>query len=507
MIVKLKAVTALLCLGFIGVGLLVVLIDKKYRIEIDGRWNNETRTFRVLTCLFVGATILAGTLPMGFSPIWNGEIPEWRNQYEELAESMAEGHIDLNDPVDPKLLEMDNPYDFNARVNQGVSVAWDHAFYNGHYYMYFGIVPVLLLFLPYRLITGSALTTFHATQFFSVLLILGIFSFFMLLIRVFIKKLPFCLYILLSVFASILSISIAISSPALYCTAIISAVCFAVWSLYFFMRAAYESETGKQKLLFLFIGGLFGALEFGCRPPIGLSNIIAIPLFIECLKDRKTTKPAVTFFTAIPYIAVAAGLMYYNQVRFDSVFEFGQSYQMTVTDQTHLGDNISVISSLKTILYSIYYYFLKIDIGSILNINEIGLFFSCPVLWILIAAPLKKIFQASEAKQAGVLFKTMLLALVIIIVIDNMWSPYPIVRYRLDICWLLGIMTFLAAGFYYKVADNKKQCISVIGLLTLLSTYFTILLIAFPHEQNFTSWYMRDIKKVLYWPIHLITQK
>ena len=105
------------------------------------------------------------------------------------------------------------------------------------------------------------------------------------------------------------------------------------------------------------------------------------------------------------------------------------------------------------------------------------------------------------------LFKTMLLALVIIIVIDNMWSPYPIVRYRLDICWLLGIMTFLAAGFYYKVADNKKQCISVIGLLTLLSTYFTILLIAFPHEQNFTSWYMRDIKKVLYWPIHLITQK
>ena len=96
MIMKLKAITALLCLGFIGVGLLVVLIDKKYRTEIDGRWNNETRTFQVLTCLFAVATILTCTLPMGFSPIWNGEIPEWRNQYEELAESIADGHIDLN---------------------------------------------------------------------------------------------------------------------------------------------------------------------------------------------------------------------------------------------------------------------------------------------------------------------------------------------------------------------------------------------------------------------------
>ena len=45
-----------------------------------------------------------------------------------------------------------------ARKEAGVSVHWDHAYYNGHYYMYFGVVPVLLLFLPFRLLTGQALT-------------------------------------------------------------------------------------------------------------------------------------------------------------------------------------------------------------------------------------------------------------------------------------------------------------------------------------------------------------
>ena len=503
---KIKVIVTLLCLAVIGIGLPVILFDKKYRLEIDGRWNNESRQFQYLTVLFSITTILACTLPMGFAPIWNGEIPEWRNQYEELAESMVEGHIYLNDPVDPKLLEMENPYDFEARNAQGVSAAWDHAYYQGHYYMYFGIVPVLALFLPYRLITGTALTTYHATQIFSAVLIAGIFLLFLLLIRTYIKKLPFCLYILLSVLSSILSVSIAVSAPALYCTAIISAVCFAVWSLYFFVKAAYEAKTRGQEMRYLLLGGLLGALEFGCRPPIGLSNLATIPLVIQCLKSQKETKPwAKLFLTAIPYILVAVGLMYYNRVRFNSAFEFGQSYQLTVTDQTALGAQFSFISSLKTVLYSFYYYFLKADIGSILNINEIGLLFSCPVLWVLIAAPFRSFYK--KLGEGSSFYYALLLSMIVIILIDNMWSPYPVVRYRLDICWILGILTFLAVGYGYRYSENKTKCITVTGILALISVYFTILLISFPHEQNFTSWYMADIKKVLFWPIHLITQK
>ena len=90
------------------------------------------------------ASILICVLPMGLNPIWNCEMPGHRNQYELLTESILNGHLYIEyDDVDPALAEMDNPYDPASRDALGVSFHWDHAFYNGHYYMYFGIVPVL----------------------------------------------------------------------------------------------------------------------------------------------------------------------------------------------------------------------------------------------------------------------------------------------------------------------------------------------------------------------------
>ena len=44
--------------------------------------------------------------------------------------------------------------------------------------MYFGVVPVWILFLPYLLITGRDLTTYHATQIFAALAIIGVFLLF-----------------------------------------------------------------------------------------------------------------------------------------------------------------------------------------------------------------------------------------------------------------------------------------------------------------------------------------
>ena len=121
--------------------------------------------------------ILLCTLPMGLAPGWNGEDPGATNQYELVAEAILNGHINIdNGDVDPLLLQMDNPYDPQARVDLGVDYRWDTAYYHGHYYMYFGVVPVFLLFLPFRLITGMSLTTYHATQVFVAFFICGVFA-------------------------------------------------------------------------------------------------------------------------------------------------------------------------------------------------------------------------------------------------------------------------------------------------------------------------------------------
>lgn len=129
-------------------------------------------------CATVCALILLCTLPMELmNPGWDGKrASSIVKQYEIMAESILDGRIDLDyGDMDPKLLEMDNPYDPQAREELGVKFHWDHALYDGKYYMYFGVVPVFVLFLPYRILTGKALPTYRATQIFTALFIIGFF--------------------------------------------------------------------------------------------------------------------------------------------------------------------------------------------------------------------------------------------------------------------------------------------------------------------------------------------
>ena len=136
----------------------------------------RTKTVKKIIAYVVALiTIVICVLPMDDLPLWNGEIPGHRNQYELMAEAILDGRIDFAYGDETELETLENPYDPNEREEAGVKYHWDHAYYDGHYYMYFGIVPVFLAFLPYRIITGTVLTTFRATQFFTAVIIAGIF--------------------------------------------------------------------------------------------------------------------------------------------------------------------------------------------------------------------------------------------------------------------------------------------------------------------------------------------
>lgn len=278
-------VTGMLFWGCVAV-LLISIRPKSlcHKMQVDkiGKKQNIT----VFAIMF--SVILLCTLPMGLSPLWNGEIPEHRNQYEVLTESILSGHIYLDyGDIDPRLLEMENPYDFVARTELGISYHWDHAFYNGHYYMYFGVVPVFLVFLPYRVLTGSNLTTYHATQIFTAFFICGMFAVFYMLAKKFFPKMTLGIYLTFSSAVSIMSIWYSVSSPALYCTAITAGLCMEIWSLFFFIRAVWVEIKEERSIFLAFWGSLFGALAFGCRPTVALANLLVIPMLILFLRKRK----------------------------------------------------------------------------------------------------------------------------------------------------------------------------------------------------------------------------
>ena len=62
---------------------------KSYITEnVIEKFNMKWKVITAITAIF---TVLLCTLPMNLSPMWNGEIPEHRNQYELLADSMLNG--------------------------------------------------------------------------------------------------------------------------------------------------------------------------------------------------------------------------------------------------------------------------------------------------------------------------------------------------------------------------------------------------------------------------------
>lgn len=463
----------------------------------------KSRNTRWLSFLTLTMTILLCVLPMSLSPSYNGEKPDYMNQYELLTESFLEGHLYIDyDDIDPKLIALDNPYDPEAREAADVSFHWDHAFYNGHYYMYFGVVPVFLLFLPYRLLTGMSLTTYHATQIFTALFIAGVFSLFYMLGKTFFKKLSLGLYLTLSTAFSVISVWYAVSAPALYCTAISAAVCMEIWSFFFFIRAVFVCETDRVSICYAFFGSLTGALAFGCRPPIALANLFVLPLLAVYLKNRKFTfrLGKQLLFAASPYIVVGILLMLYNYARFDNPFEFGQAYQLTIADQSHYGSFFSRFQPLKTFdsickffvgytPMSDQFPFVTFD-GILLNFPILAL----PFFGIASEGVRREMREHKLTRCIMALFCIPLL----IAFTDVLWAPTVLERYRMDVYWIICLLCFLIAGLYCQNLTPKtaRKFSCLLSIWAFLSICKCVLLFLVPYDYNFTFYYVQALEKI-----------
>lgn len=441
---------------------------------------SERQSTKILcTVVVMICTVMACVLPMDQFPLWNGEVPGHRNQYELMAENLLEGRLCFEYGDEDQLKQLENPYDPSERRESGVSYHWDHAYYDGQYYMYFGIVPVLLLFLPYRLLTGLPLTTYHATQIFAGCIIAGIFVLFHLLSKLFFKKLPCSMYLALSAAFSVMSIWYSVAEPALYCTAITAAIALEVWSLYFFIRAVWQETSENRQILFAAVGAMLGALAFGCRPPVALANLLVIPMLAVFLRQHKFTGKLFgkLALAALPYAVVAAGLMLYNYARFDDPFEFGQKYQLTVADQSQYG--LSLNASLLVRLIN--------DTGAhLFGISTVteefpylqhgGIFANFPILLLTFGAFKKTVRQEMRDKKLTGLMIGLALTVLVITVMDILWTPYLLERYRMDIYYLAGIGCFISLGLWYetetpRVQKKLRALLCVFAAVTVVSAF------------------------------------
>ena len=320
--------------------IIVIIMLMAYALRSDSLlWKSDCTTAKTWkACVVIALGILY------IAPAWylirSNPLVDQRDTdqaYNYLTEAFADGSLSLHEKPSDELLALPNPYDAVTRQLYDVDYMYDTAYYNGQYYVYYGVVPCLVGFLPFYMITGHQLGASYFVFAWIVLFYIGIYLLLKALVSRFYPGASFAaLLILTSLVFWGSQAPILMNDPGQYEIPMICGIALIVWGLFLWVSAIGEDEQKLNKLR-LTLGSLLMALAVGCRPALALYSFVCIPLFwkIYIKMDRKT-KVSSLLALGIPYIPVALGLMWYNYARFDSITQFGYIYNLTALDYTDL---------------------------------------------------------------------------------------------------------------------------------------------------------------------------
>lgn len=406
----------------------------------------------------------------------------------EFVNSLKQGKVYLSQEPSEEFLKLDNPYDYKLRnqVERDVDYKWDTAYYNGHFYIYFGILPVLLVFLPYNILTGGYL------KISIVVLVLSIFIFILLkeillkiIIRYF-KNVPFKnVFYYLIIMCSGTLILYASGMSRVYELVIIAGLYFVLQGIFFILKSL---EKDKNKHINIFLGSLFLALSVACRPTDLLISIIILPyllsMFIKYFKNIRENKLnllKLILAVSIPYLSVGSALMYYNYVRFGNVFNFGAKYQLTINNMMELGSRIftipiGILSNLFKIPHFIPYFpFITHSndyatfYGSYYIENLIGgVFMIAPICFFIFY--IFKFNKKCENKELKIIVNSLTIIGFVIACISVAVAGSN-QRYLIDYAWMLILAGILIFTFLYSLFKHSETKQVLNKLLAIISIY------------------------------------
>lgn len=429
-------------------------------------------------------------------------------QYAELAKAMARGQLYLEEEPPQWLQEMSDPYDKGARdeaqKETGEEYLFDVAYHDGHYYVYFGVVPVLLFYLPFYLLTGASFPTAIGVLIAVVAFVLGCSALLDRFARYHFKQVSLGLYLLLQIpLVMCCGVLYLLKFPTFYSLPIALGLAFSVWGLYFWMKGRAASRPEKWYL----IGSLCMALVVGCRPQLIVLSLLAFPLFWRpyITKRRLFSAQGAREFACLigPYVVVAAGLMGYNYARFGSLTDFGANYNLTVNDMTKRGWNIGRLAP------ALFAYFLQPPsatgvfpylqaapfettyMGQTIKEATFGGILAClPVLWVLPFAKRilqLRISQRSTRTIAGVIM-VLLLGGVIVALADAQMAGI-LQRYYADFSFMflaaVVLLAFIVNENLAPGSTTQNLLMKVLLTLVTVSVLYSALLCFVPE----TGWY------------------
>ncbi|MGA2580659.1 MAG: hypothetical protein ABSH24_32100 [Bryobacteraceae bacterium] len=245
--------------------------------------------------------------------------------YNLLTDGFLAHHLYLKVSPVPELLKLADPFDPVANARYRVH---DMSLYQGKYYMYFGPVPVLTLFLPWRVVTRRALPEELA----ALIYVTAGYIFSLHLLSLLLRANGVRPGRLLGgAAAATLGLgqygAVVLRDPGVYGVAIASGYCFFAAGMYCFARLMLSGSSHWR--LAAATGVLIG-LTPGCRPQYALAALVLC--LVYTLRLREARREAVWF--GAPMAICAALLLWYNFARFGNPLEFGTTYQLTADAST-----------------------------------------------------------------------------------------------------------------------------------------------------------------------------
>lgn len=315
-----------------------------FRTSLSWRSKAQKALIVVLAVVEVGA--FGAFSYRGFS---TNDTWEAHDQYDDLANAFLSGNVVIDKEVPEAIRELDNPYDPGARAvalqEAGQSELsgriTDFAYYNGQFYSYFGPVPALMLFAPFKLITGHDMPTWLAVFFYGALFIVAIKVLLVLLCDRLLKLRPSLGLFLLADFLLCGTTGLIYLGylPVVYSVPIISSLAFAAWGLACWLAA--KRGAGEVSAPLLVVGAVCIALTLGCRQSFVLCALLAFPLFWEEITRYRAffSRRGIgnTACVMAPFVLAGVAVMAYNAARFGSPLDFGATYNLTSNDMTKRG--------------------------------------------------------------------------------------------------------------------------------------------------------------------------
>lgn len=449
-------------------------------------YGDRKQTLRVCVFVMTAVMILAA---LGTTFLYNYErsgkyfLGDSGNQMtKELVDAFEAGQVHLLDTPSDELLAMENPYDWSARRAEGVSAKWDHLLFEGKYYSYYGIAPVVLLFLPYHQMTGEYFNSATAVFIFGALGIMFLSLMYLEFCEKFGKKLPNNI-LLCTLFVMQMSSGVWYNfmSPLFYEIAQSSGFLCTCAGFYFLLKSNVIGD-GVIKYRHVVFSTLFLSLAVLCRPTLAVYCVTAVVFLVwgffkhresfahqsKSIRDNATVKYLLA--SLVCFVVIGGVQMWYNYARFGNPLDFGIQYSLTINDFTRSQYHTDfvmigfynflfafplikpefpyVFSNYSTLGVNGYYF--------TANKNAVGLFIrALPTLGFAGSVAAWKRLEKREKWQA----LTLLLPVCVIaplVIIFSIWESGYGVRYCCDFAWEL-ILGGAAVLFFLYVRSAENQ--------------------------------------------------